>query len=168
MNENGQVLVEPTLRQMVERYREQKQKGAELVDAMFREALAREREQEERDRLLVEQLHREAIERGRVEPLPRYESPTISYSELPAAQPNNQLGQEWDFYRREVGRLLGEGEEGRFVLIKGERIIGIWDTEEEAEAVAFHTYPLEPRLIHKIQRRERVLRLSSRFRRCPG
>lgn len=168
MNENGREPVEPTLQQMVERYREMKQRGDELVKAMFREAVEREREQKQRERALIEQLHRQAIEAARAQPLPPYEPPTVHYAELPAAQPNSQLSQEWNFYRREVGRLLAEGDEGRFVLIKGEQIIGIWDTQEEAEAVAVHKYPLEPGLIHQVQRYERVLRGPSRFWRCPG
>jgi hypothetical protein len=64
--------------------------------------------------------------------------------------------------------LLAEGEEGRFLLIKGEKIVGIWDTQEEAEAVAFNRYPLEPCLIHQVRRRERVLRGPSRAWQCPG
>jgi hypothetical protein len=35
-----------------------------------------------------------------------------------------------------VPQLLADGHESRWVLIKGEEIIGIWDTEEEARAVA--------------------------------
>jgi hypothetical protein len=166
MSANGREPVEPTLREMVERYREQKQKGDALVKAMFRQAVQREREQAQRQRALVEQVHRQAMEQA--QPLPPYEPPTVDYTELPAAQPNSQLCQEWDFYRREVGRLLAEGQEGRFLLIKGEKIVGIWDTQEEAEAVAFHKYPLEPCLIHQVQRRERVLRGPSRVWRCLG
>jgi hypothetical protein len=166
MCENGRQPVEPTLREMVERYREQKQKGRELVEAMFREALEREREQKQRERAAVEQMHRRALEQA--QPLPPYEAPTVHYTELPAAQPDSQLSREWEFYRREVGRLLAEGEEGRFLLIKGEKIVGIWDTQEEAEAVAFYQYPLEPCLIHQIQRRERLLRGPSRVWRCLG
>ena len=168
MKENGREAVEPTLHQMVEHYREQKHKGDQLVDAMFHEALERERQDQERQRLLVEQVHCEAIEQGRTQPLPPYQPPAVHYTELPAAQPNSRLFQEWNYYRREVARLLAEGEEGRFVLISGERIIGIWDTQEEAEAVAFHKYLLVARLIHQVQRCEPVLRGPSRFWRCPS
>jgi hypothetical protein len=166
MNENGREPVEPTLRELVERYREQKEKGGELVEAMFREALEREREQKQRERAAVEQVFRQALEKA--QPLPPAEAPTIHYAELPAAPPDSQLYQEWEFYRREVGRLLAEGEEGRFVLIKAEKVVGIWDTQEEAEAVAFYKYPLEPCLIHQVQRRERLLRGPSRVWRCLG
>jgi hypothetical protein len=166
MNENGHELVEQMHREAAQHYLEQKQKGRDLVEAMFREALEREREQKQRERALVEQVHREAIEQGRVEPVQPYERPTIHYTELPAPQPDSQLFQEWNFYRREVERLLAEGQEGRFLLIKGENIIGIWDTEEEAEAVALQNYLMQPCLIHQVRSREPLVRMSARFWRC--
>jgi hypothetical protein len=168
MNENGHELVEQMHREALERYQEQKRKGRDLVQAMFREALQREREQKQRQRLLVEQVHREAIEQGRLQPLPPVERPTIHYTELPAPQPDSQLFQEWNFYRREVGRLLAEGLEGRFLLIKGEKIIGIWDTEEEAEAVALQKYLMQPCLIHQVRSREPLVCMSVRFWGCPS
>src|SRR5258705_169396 len=59
-----------------------------------------------------------------------YTGETIPYTELAAAEPGSPLAVEWEFYRREVGRLLAEGNEGRFVLIKGEAVIGLFDTWE--------------------------------------
>jgi hypothetical protein len=168
MNENGQELVEPIHRETVEHYEEQKQKGRELVEAMFREALEREQEQKKQQQLLVEQVHREAIEQGRVQPSVPNESATIHHTELPGARPDSPLFQEWTFYRREVGRLLAAGQAGRWLLIKGEEIIGIWDTHDEARAVALQKYLMQPCLIHQILERERVLRGPTRFFRCPG
>jgi hypothetical protein len=89
--------------------------------------------------------------------------PTIHYTELAEAKPESPLYLEWNYYRRIVGRLLAEGHEGRFVLIKGEEIIGIWDTDKEAHALAVQKYLLQPCLIHQIQEREPVLRISSRI-----
>ena len=45
------------------------------------------------------------------------EPPTIHFSELPAAAAGGRGAAEWNFYRREVGRLLAGGHEGRWVLI---------------------------------------------------
>ncbi len=113
---------------------------------------------------LVEELHRKFVEQGRVEP--RYEPATIHYTELPDPKADSPLFREWNFYRREVGRLLAEGHEGRFVLIKGEAIIGIWDTRDEAKAVAIRDYLMQPCLIHQIRTREPLLRLAARLWRC--
>jgi hypothetical protein len=35
-------------------------------------------------------------------------------------------------YRRELPRLLAEGHEGRFVLIKGNEVLSVWDTFGDA------------------------------------
>ncbi len=69
-------------------------------------------------------------------PSPAAAAPTIPYTELPAAKADSPLYQEWNLYRSAVGRLLAEGQEGRFVLIKGEHIVGTWDTRSEAKAAA--------------------------------
>ncbi len=87
---------------------------------------------------------------------------TIHYTELPPYQDGGPLSVEWEFYRREVGRLLAEGNEGRWVFIKGEEIFGIFDTREAAMAAARKRFPF-PRpaiLVHQIQTRERLLRVS--------
>jgi hypothetical protein len=164
VNENERESVEPTLPQMVERYREQKRKGHEMVAAMFRAAVERDRDQKQRQRAAVEQVHRESIEQGRGELPPPYEPATIAYTELPPPQKaDGPNALEWNFYRREVGRLLAQGHEGRFILIKGEEVIGIWDTQEEAKAVALQKYLMQPCLIHQIRSREPVVRMSLRF-----
>src|SRR5947209_19608520 len=84
---------------------ERKQEERQLVEFLFREAW----ERREREQTLSRQKASHTAE-------PR----TISYTELPAPQPHSQLYREWNFYRREVGRLPAEGHEGRFILIKGE------------------------------------------------
>jgi hypothetical protein len=116
---------------------------------------------------LVAERPREVVEPHQKE-LPPYEPPTIHYTELPASKPGDPLYQEWELYRREVGRLLSEGHEGRWILIKGEAIIGIWDTHDEAREAALDKYLLQPCLIHQILTRERVIRTPSRIWRCLG
>lgn len=166
MSEDGRELVEQLHREAVEQHRAQRDKGRELVEAMFREALERDRERKEQERALVERVHREAIEQGRPDPRPPYEPQTVHYTELPDGPSDSPLYQEWNFYRREAGRLLAEGQEGRWLLIKGENIVGIWDTHDEAKAVALERYLMQPCLIHQIRSREPVLRGSSRMWRC--
>ena len=108
---------------------------------------------------LVARVHREAWERYRQQPPPPLPPPpTLHYTELPPARPGDTLAEEWETYRREVGRLLAEGNEGRHILIKGREIIGIWDTQEEALAIAYQKFLLQAFLVHQIQERERLLR----------
>jgi hypothetical protein len=111
-------------------------------------------------------VQREALEQASGLPLSPYERPTVPYTQLPAGSRDSPITSEWNLYRREVGRLLTEGHENRWVLIKGEEIIGIWDTQEEAEAVALHKYLMQPCLIQQVRRREPIVRMSPRFWGC--
>jgi hypothetical protein len=82
---------------------------------------------------------------------------TIPYTQLPDSEPGSVLAEEWDVYRREVGRLLSEGHEGRFVLIKGSDIIGLYDTWQEARAESVRRYLLGPSLTKQILANEPLL-----------
>ena len=85
--------------------------------------------------------------------------PTIHYTELPDSTPGDVLATEWNTYRREVARLLAEGNEGRHVLIKGDQIIGIWDTHLEALDAGYSRFLGQPFFVHQIQTRERLYRV---------
>jgi hypothetical protein len=60
------------------------------------------------------------------------------------------IARKWNFYRREAGRLLAEGHEGKWLLVKGDAIIGIFDTEDEARAIALQKYLMQPCLIRQV------------------
>jgi len=90
--------------------------------------------------------------------------PTIHWSELPEDKSGSTLALEWNTYRREVGRLLTEGHEGEWLLIKGEDIIGIWSNEEAAYAVALERYLMQPVFIHQVLTDEPILRGPMVFR----
>ena len=91
-------------------------------------------------------------------PLPPRERPTIHWTDLPEDASGGPLATEWNVYRKQVGRLLAEGHEGRWVLIKGEEIIGIWDTENEADQVRLQRFLMQPVLFQQIREREPILR----------
>lgn len=93
------------------------------------------------------------------------EPQTINYTELPEDTSGGPLAQEWNFYRREVARLLAEGHEGRWVLIKSEEIIGIWDTEAEANRVRLERFLMRHVLMKQIRTREPVIRGGGYLRR---
>ncbi len=82
--------------------------------------------------------------------------PKVHYTKLEPLALGPELVQEWDFYRAEVGRLLAEGHEGKHVLIKGDQIIGLFDTKEEARQEGYNRYLLTGFLAHQIQTWERV------------
>jgi hypothetical protein len=91
---------------------------------------------------------------------------TISFRELPPAQSGSPIAAEWDTYREQVPHLLEQGLEGKFTLIQGKRIVGIWDTREEVEAVARQKFLLQPVLIHQIRSREPMVRGPLLVRLC--
>jgi hypothetical protein len=92
---------------------------------------------------------------------------TIAPTELPAGQTGDLLSQEWETYRHEVTRLLAEGQEEKFVLIKGQQIIAVYDTWEAAREAGLRLYLLEPFLVRQVLADEPVLRVRGYSLPCP-
>jgi hypothetical protein len=120
----------------------------------------------ENDRDLARLLQEQ--ERARIKdwvPLPPREPLTIPYTDLPEAIPGSPIAVEWEFYRRIVGRLLEEGNEGKWLLAKGEEIVGIWNTYDEVNRVRLERFLAQPALMKQILSREPVLRVGGHLRR---
>ena len=64
------------------------------------------------------------------------------------------LEREIETYRKELPRLLAAGQAGRFVLIKGEQVVGTWDTQAEAIQAGRERFGLEPLAVKKIDPRD--------------
>ena len=111
---------------------------------------------------------REQLLRNPPPPKPQPDRPTIHWTDLAEAPPGSRIATEWNFYLKQVGRLLAEGHEGRWVLIKGEEIIGIWDTQKEADQVRVQRFLKQDVLIHQVLTFEPVLRGPTYFRLCPS
>jgi hypothetical protein len=117
---------------------------------------------------LVEAMHRQAAERFPAAVDAPAERPTIHFSQLPQAKPGEPFFQEWNTYCREVGRLLNKGQAGRCVLIKGETIIGIYDTWDAARQAGLQNYLSEPFFVHPIRAEEPYLRVRGLNHPCPS
>jgi hypothetical protein len=70
---------------------------------------------------------------------------------LPDLPPDHPLAAEWKTYRREAGRLLAEGHEGRYVLAKGNRVLSVWDTWRDAVQAGRERFGLETFLVYPLQ-----------------
>jgi hypothetical protein len=117
----------------------------------------------------IRQLRRELAERTRfAESPPQAKPSTIHFTELPEFNSCDPVAVAWNFYRREVGRLLAEGKEGKWVLIKGEEIIGLWDTLEEAHKFKWDNFPYQPLLLRQVLTREPPFRAPIWWYRCPS
>lgn len=66
----------------------------------------------------------------------------------------DRIKEEIRTYVRELPRLIAEGHAGRFVLIKGDEVLSVWDTFDDAcqagrerfpFGVAFLAQPIDPR-----------------------
>ena len=87
-----------------------------------------------------------------------------SSSEIPAAPPiqvteSGALGlklfeHEIAAYLRELPRLLAEGQAWRYALVKGDELLGIWDTDAEAIQAGCDRFGLEPIYVKKIDPRD--------------
>ena len=91
--------------------------------------------------------------------------PTVPCTALAEALADSPIATEWNFYRRQVGHLLAEGNQGKWVLIQGERIIGIWDTLEEANEAQGSL--VQPAMLKQVLEREPLLRIGYN-RLCPS
>jgi hypothetical protein len=112
---------------------------------------------------LVLRLPREEVEQIQArppQPSRPPERPTIPSTQLPDGPPDSPIATEWNFYRRILGRLLAEGYEGKWLLIKNEEVVGIWDTEAEADTVRLERFAMQPVLMKQILAREPILRIG--------
>lgn len=154
MSETGVELVRRLHRDAVEQRRAHEAHKRALVQSMFEQAAARLREEQATQRALVEAVHREACKNPpKLEP-----SMGTHFSKLVEAKPGEPLADEWNTYRHEVGRLL-EHHEGQHVLIKGQEIVGIFATADEAHAAGLRQFPDQPFFVHPIRSHEPFIRI---------
>jgi response regulator of citrate/malate metabolism len=88
------------------------------------------------------------------------ERPTIHWSEAAPLPPDHEIYCETRTYLQEMPRLLDEGHEGKFILIKGDSIVGLFDTVEEALRTGRTQYLFQPFLVRQILEREPLYRIS--------
>jgi hypothetical protein len=91
----------------------------------------------------------------------------IHYTEVGELPRDSEIYQESQTYRRELPRLLAEGHESKFALIKGDEIIGIFVDEREAMRVGYERYLLQPFMVQPIREWEPLIRLPWYCWPCP-
>lgn len=57
---------------------------------------------------------------------------------------------DFETYRRELPNLLQQGHAGRYAVIKGDQVLGIWDTIDDALQAADDRFGAEPVATFKI------------------
>ena len=76
------------------------------------------------------------------------------------------LEREWDTFLKEMPRLLDEGQRGKYVLIQGDTVLGVWDTLDEAIAAGYDRVGLDPFLAQEINDRPEPRYCSRNVTRC--
>jgi hypothetical protein len=69
-------------------------------------------------------------------------------------QPSQPLEKELETYRRELPQLLKD--EGKFVLIQGDKVHGTWATYDDAIKEGYRLFQLTPFLVKRISSVEQV------------
>jgi hypothetical protein len=115
----------------------------------------------------IEQSHRQAAARHpAVQPHP--EPATIHYSQLQDLPPDSPIRQEWNTYRRELPRLLAEGLEGKFALVKGEEVVAVFSTWEDGVRAGRERYGMRPFMVQPIREFEPLMRIRGHSIPCRG
>jgi hypothetical protein len=108
----------------------------------------------------VGQRLREEVERARRGQLPAPPSPVNSVASLPEVEPGSLVVAEWALLRSALGRLLSEGSEGKFALVKSGHPITVWDTLHDAVQAGRLLYPQMPSLVQQVLPDLRGLRIG--------
>ena len=77
-----------------------------------------------------------------------------------------ELKKELETYERHKQELLSESE-GKYVLIHGDEIAGIWDTYEDTLKAGYDQFALEHFLVKRIQRIEDIQFFARDILTCP-
>lgn len=103
------------------------------------------------DKELVERIHRQGLVQEPTKLPSGKKNTTIHYQGLPEARPEDPLAEEWNTFRNSISRLLAEGFEGHFLLIKNREILGVFQSWELARKEGLRRFFLEPFLVQEIR-----------------
>jgi hypothetical protein len=92
------------------------------------------------------------------------ELPTIHYSEMAEPAANSPIYREAQTFRRELPRLLAEGHEGKWALIKGDEVIGLLETFDEGYRVGRERFLLQPFIVQPVRERQPLIHTTAYLR----
>jgi hypothetical protein len=84
----------------------------------------------------------------------------------PPARAEELLAVEIATFERELPRLLTEGEAGRWAVVKGNEVVSVWDTVNDALQAAHERLGLEPFLLREVREEQRIPRVGWGFRKA--
>jgi len=72
--------------------------------------------------------------------------------------PDRSAEREWATFCREYPRLVAEGHKGRWALVRGESLVGVFDSEDEAFDAGYEQFGLNSFMVQPITTEERPVR----------
>jgi hypothetical protein len=86
--------------------------------------------------------------------------------QLPDPPLDQPFAAEWRTFKREVYRLMCAGDKGRFALIKGDQVLSVWDTQNDAIQAGRERFGQQPFFVQEVQLYVKSVR-SGYCRSCP-
>lgn len=85
------------------------------------------------------------------------ELPTVHYTELPEWPADSPTYRECRTFRRELPRLLADGHEGKWALIKGDDVIALCATLDEGHRMGRQRFLMQPFIVQPVREWQPVL-----------
>lgn len=82
----------------------------------------------------------------------------IHYTQMAVPPPGDPIHLEVSAFRRELPRLLAEGHEGKWALIKGDEIIGLYDTLDDGYRAGLERYLGQQFLVQPVREWQPLVR----------
>jgi hypothetical protein len=95
-------------------------------------------------------------------------NPTTTPAAASPPRAQDLLATELATYQRELPRLLSEGEEGRWVLVKGTGVISTWETFNDAIQVGYDRFGQAPFLVQQVLPEQPVAQHPWQRSPCPS
>jgi hypothetical protein len=78
--------------------------------------------------------------------------------------PDSPIRREAQTFRRELPRLLAERHAGKWALVKGDEIIGLFETFDEGYRVGRGRFLLQPFIVQPVSERQPLIRTTAYLR----
>jgi hypothetical protein len=89
--------------------------------------------------------------------------PAIHFTEVAEIPPDSPIYAESKTFRRELPHLLAAGHEGKWALIKGTEIIGLFGTFDEGYRTGRQQYQFQPFIVQPVREWQPLLRMKVHF-----
>ncbi len=75
----------------------------------------------------------------------------IPLDDVPDIADGEPFAEEWRAFKQRAQRLVQEGHTGRYALLKGNQLVGVWDSLDAADLQGRQQFKGEPFLVQEIQ-----------------